>query len=98
MADFSLDDDDDTEVAVIESSCAICLGEYLHGADVRRSFHCLSHVFHNQCILDWLVHQSSLAATPQCPCCLRDFVIQNDYCCAIPENEAELVEAVVVHC
>ena len=56
MADFG------TVITLTEPTCTICLVEYEHGDDIRRSFHC-NHVFHSQCILDWLVEQQEQQPT-----------------------------------
>jgi Ring finger domain len=53
--------------------CSICLCEYTVGSDVVWSSNpqC-EHVFHKDCIEQWLMKQRE---GPLCPCCRRDFVI-----------------------
>jgi hypothetical protein len=65
--------------------CSICLCEYTVGSDVVWSSNpqC-EHVFHKNCIEQWLMKQRE---GPLCPCCRRDFVID-------PFDDAEaLIEA-----
>ncbi|KAM7529616.1 hypothetical protein LguiB_033026 [Lonicera macranthoides] len=52
-------------------NCSICLGEFVHGQEVRVLPKC-SHVFHRVCIDQWLPLRSL-----HCPVC-RDRVIQED--------------------
>ncbi|KAL3897332.1 MAG: hypothetical protein SGARI_006948 [Bacillariaceae sp.] len=64
-------DTDDMRQAPIE--CSICLCEYTVGSDIVWSSNpqC-DHVFHAECIEQWLMKQRE---GPLCPCCRRDFVI-----------------------
>jgi hypothetical protein len=61
MADFGVDNP-----LSVMTSCAICLADYTHGEPIQCSKNC-QHVFHAECIMDWLVkHQD-------CPCCRTPF-------------------------
>jgi Ring finger domain len=57
----------------VPNECSICLCEYTVGSDVVWSSNpqC-DHVFHENCIEQWLMKQRE---GPLCPCCRRDFVI-----------------------
>jgi len=58
-------------VLVVPSLCAICLGSYEIDERVVVSSNPLcSHVFHKECILEWLVKMRD--GTP-CPCCRQEF-------------------------
>jgi hypothetical protein len=61
MADFGVDN----PLSVI-TSCAICLADYAHVESIQGSKNC-QHVFHAECIMDWLVKQQ------ECPCCRTAF-------------------------
>ncbi|KAL4644206.1 hypothetical protein ACB092_02G147100 [Castanea dentata] len=52
-----------------ETTCAICLAEYVHGEEVRVLPKC-KHMYHKPCIDQWLVSKSL-----QCPLC-RDRTIE----------------------
>jgi len=64
---------DDIELREVPNECSICLCEYTLGSDIVRSSNpqC-DHVFHTNCIEQWLMKQRD---GPLCPCCRRDFVI-----------------------
>ncbi|OEU19897.1 hypothetical protein FRACYDRAFT_155564, partial [Fragilariopsis cylindrus CCMP1102] len=52
--------------------CSICLCEYIVGSDlVYSSNPQCDHVFHAECIEQWIMKQRD---GPLCPCCRRDFV------------------------
>jgi hypothetical protein len=53
-----------------EYSCAICLTEYVEGDEIcwSPSNDDCHHVFHRQCILEWLYRHD------ECPCCRNDFL------------------------
>jgi hypothetical protein len=75
-----------TNLRQVPIECAICLCEYDVGSDVVWSSNpqC-EHVFHKNCIEQWLMKQRD---GPLCPCCRRDFVID-------PFDDAEaLIETV----
>jgi hypothetical protein len=57
----------------VPNECSICLCEYTVGNDIVWSSNpqC-DHVFHEECIEQWLMKQRE---GPLCPCCRRDFVI-----------------------
>ncbi|XP_020115149.1 RING-H2 finger protein ATL66-like isoform X1 [Ananas comosus] len=46
-----------------ESTCAVCLGQYNEGEEIRTMPRC-GHVFHRECIDRWLIRRSSF-----CPVC-----------------------------
>lgn len=54
--------------------CAICLDAYKTGDTVvwSNNSEC-QHVFHTECILDYLVHHKEESKAP-CPCCRRQFL------------------------
>ena len=53
--------------------CSICLCNYDVGNQVVWSSNqACEHVFHEQCILQWIMKQRE---GPMCPCCRRDFVL-----------------------
>lgn len=61
------------ENSLIPITCAICLERYEAGDSVVWSGNPLcSHGFHQECILDYLVHHDSEAAP--CPCCRQIFL------------------------
>lgn len=73
MADFGdkgEEGDNNTDLQLLSiDSCAICLAEYEHAERIKRSCNCnCKHVFHAECILDWL-EQSK-----ECPCCRADYI------------------------
>jgi hypothetical protein len=49
--------------------CAICLEDYKQGDEVcwSRNRHC-AHVFHQKCIVEWLLHHEG------CPVCRQDYL------------------------
>jgi hypothetical protein len=63
------------------TTCSICLLDYEHGEDIRRSYHC-KHVFHSQCMLSWLLsssgQQQQAATLPSCPYCRKAIVLPED--------------------
>lgn len=63
----------DIELRKVPNECSICLCEYTLGSDIVWSSNpqC-DHVFHTNCIEQWLMKQRD---GPLCPCCRRDFVI-----------------------
>ena len=64
---------DNTELRKVPIECSICLCEYTVGSDtVWSSNPQCDHVFHANCIEQWLMKQRD---GPLCPCCRRDFVI-----------------------
>ena len=64
--DVSLEDDEDSEM------CAVCICPYEEG-DIRVfSKHC-SHVFHKECIFEWLIKGRN-----ECPCCRKDMVTKSE--------------------
>ncbi len=60
------------EAGRVPNQCAICLGNYCVDDPVVWSSNpeC-SHAFHEDCLVDWLVH-SKQDGTP-CPCCRQSF-------------------------
>ena len=64
---------DGVELRKVPNECSICLCEYTVGSDIVWSSNpqC-DHVFHTNCIEQWLMKQRD---GPLCPCCRRDFVI-----------------------
>lgn len=72
FADFGTEDPLPVEV------CTICLVSYEHGDRVATSK--CKHVFHQACILEWLV------LNKDCPCCRQSYV----------DLEAAVVEPVIV--
>jgi hypothetical protein len=65
--------------------CAICLEDYKQGDEVcwSNNRHC-DHVFHRECIVEWLCRQDG------CPVCRQDFLPLED----LDEAETELTESV----
>eukprot|EP00934_Nitzschia_sp_Nitz4_P001032 Nitzschia sp. Nitz4//scaffold67_size101165//89606//91117//NITZ4_004543-RA/size101165-augustus-gene-0.17-mRNA-1//1//CDS//3329556516//1032//frame0 len=58
---------------LVPNVCSICLGNYQVGTPlVWSNNEACEHVFHEQCILQWLLKQRE---GPLCPCCRRDFVL-----------------------
>lgn len=56
----------------VPGSCAICLCQYVVGDRVVWSKHpACQHVFHEDCMVDWLVNVRSEAT---CPCCRQEFI------------------------
>mmetsp|Transcript_16164 Transcript_16164/g.18439 ORF Transcript_16164/g.18439 Transcript_16164/m.18439 type:complete len:343 (+) Transcript_16164:38-1066(+) len=64
---------DTNDLRKVPNECSICLCEYTVGSDTVWSSNpqCF-HVFHADCIEQWLMKQRD---GPLCPCCRRDFVI-----------------------
>jgi hypothetical protein len=57
----------------VPNVCSICLCNYYPGNNVVWSSNdACDHVFHEQCILQWIMKQRE---GPLCPCCRRDFVL-----------------------
>ncbi|KAL3791604.1 hypothetical protein HJC23_012194 [Cyclotella cryptica] len=72
--DISIEDEE-------SEMCAVCICPYQEG-DVRIfSKHC-SHVFHKECIFEWLVKGHN-----ECPCCRTDMVTKSE----IKETSATLI-------
>ena len=64
---------DINDLRMVPNECSICLCEYTVGSDaVWSSNPQCDHVFHANCIEQWLMKQRD---GPLCPCCRRDFVI-----------------------
>jgi len=64
---------DFNDLRQVPNECSICLCEYTVGSDaVWSSNPQCDHVFHADCIEQWLMKQRD---GPLCPCCRRDFVI-----------------------
>ena len=62
----------DKEAGRVPNQCAICLGNYcVEDPVVWSSNPDCSHAFHEDCLVDWLVH-SKQDGTP-CPCCRQSF-------------------------
>lgn len=60
------------EAGRVPNQCAICLGNYcVQDPVVWSSNPDCSHAFHEDCLVDWLVH-SKQDGTP-CPCCRQSF-------------------------
>ena len=60
----------------VPNGCAICLERYLPGDTVVWSTNIdCSHVFHQTCILSYLIKICDKDASP-CPCCRQNFVIE----------------------
>lgn len=58
---------------LVPNVCSICLSNYSVGNTVVWSSNeACEHVFHENCILQWLMKQRD---GPLCPCCRRDFVL-----------------------
>lgn len=58
---------------LVPNVCSICLSNYAVGNTiVWSSNEACDHVFHEGCILQWLMKQRD---GPLCPCCRRDFVL-----------------------
>lgn len=56
--------------------CTICLSTYQVRSDVIWSSNTLcDHVFHAECIIDWLLRQKDEGMP--CPCCRRNFIEDN---------------------
>ena len=60
-----------------ETSCAICLNEYLPNDTVFRNdpSKC-RHIFHTECILTWIQRNSP---APECPCCRSRIAVTKQY-------------------
>jgi hypothetical protein len=52
--------------------CAICLEDYKQGDEICWSHNLCAHVFHQECIVEWLVRHDG------CPICRRDFLSHED--------------------
>jgi hypothetical protein len=78
--------DNNTDLQLLSiDSCAICLAEYEHAERIKRSCNCnCKHVFHAECILDWL-EQSK-----ECPCCRADY-IDSDIDIDVEQGEVRVV-------
>lgn len=64
---------DINDLRKVPNECSICLCEYIVGSDlVYSSNPQCDHVFHADCIEQWIMKQRD---GPLCPCCRRDFVI-----------------------
>ena len=62
-----------TKLRLVPNVCTICLCNYEIGSDVVWSSNeACEHVFHGQCIEQWLMKQRE---GPLCPCCRRDFIV-----------------------
>jgi hypothetical protein len=58
---------------LVPNVCSICLCNYYPGNSiVWSSNEACDHVFHEHCILQWIMKQRE---GPLCPCCRRDFVL-----------------------
>lgn len=58
---------------LVPNVCSICLCNYYPGNKiVWSSNEACEHVFHESCILQWIMKQRE---GPLCPCCRRDFVL-----------------------
>jgi len=64
---------DSPELSGTEAACAICMEDYEEGDEICWSHNerC-SHVFHRECIMEWLVRHDD------CPCCRLNFLSLND--------------------
>ena len=61
------------KLRLAQNMCSICLCNYEVGSDIVWSSNELcDHVFHEQCIEQWLLKQRE---GPLCPCCRRDFIM-----------------------
>jgi hypothetical protein len=61
------------KLRLAQNICTICLCNYEVGSDIVWSSNELcDHVFHEQCIEQWLMKQRE---GPLCPCCRRDFIL-----------------------
>ena len=55
----------------ISGGCSICLAKYEEGDEVVRSSNPLcKHVFHQQCLVQWLESRND----PLCPCCRQPYL------------------------
>ena len=48
-----------------ETQCAICIGDFV-GTDIIKAFYKCEHIFHKNCLLDWLKKSN------KCPLCNHD--------------------------
>jgi hypothetical protein len=63
----------DEEENASHKECAICLSSFKKGEEVAQSVNSeCTHLFHTECIVDWLVTQ------PACPECRREFLTSPD--------------------
>jgi hypothetical protein len=61
------------EQRLVSGLCTICLSTYKVGSNVVWSSNAeCDHVFHHECIEQWLMKQRE---GPLCPCCRRDFIV-----------------------
>lgn len=61
------------EMRLATGACSICISSYQVGSDVVWSSNpACEHVFHAQCIEEWLIKQREGS---QCPCCRQEFII-----------------------
>ena len=79
--DSVVDNDDDdhdhfVQRRIVDESCAICLADYAVGDALSWSSNpqC-HHVFHRECIQNWLLRKCAYP-TKSCPCCRQPFVIR----------------------
>jgi len=64
---------EERETRIAPGSCTICLTTYGVGSQIVWSSNAqCEHVFHAECIENWLLRQRG---GPLCPCCRREFVI-----------------------
>jgi hypothetical protein len=74
------------KLRLAQNICTICLCNYEVGSDiVWLSNELCDHVFHEQCIEQWLMKQRE---GPLCPCCRRDFIL-DPYDLEEEEEEAD---------
>lgn len=64
-------------VRTVPGFCTICLSGYTPGSDiVWSSNRQCEHVFHTDCMVQWLTKQQRPGTEgPICPCCRRDFIV-----------------------
>eukprot|EP00542_Grammatophora_oceanica_P000686 CAMPEP_0194066606 /NCGR_PEP_ID=MMETSP0009_2-20130614/86116_1 /TAXON_ID=210454 /ORGANISM="Grammatophora oceanica, Strain CCMP 410" /LENGTH=300 /DNA_ID=CAMNT_0038719577 /DNA_START=233 /DNA_END=1136 /DNA_ORIENTATION=- len=63
----------DQQDAATKAACPICLTDYVDGDEICWSHNerC-NHVFHRECIVEWLTHHD------ECPCCRLNFLSLHD--------------------